>query len=62
MTFYLMVCMVAMTFLGSTVIQTDRFTNPFVAVKDSMIAFFEWIGDLGVFCGRLIRVAFVSSP
>ena len=60
MTFYLIVCVVAMTFLGSTVIQRDRFTNPFVFVKDSMIAFFEWIGDLGIFCGRLARVAFVS--
>jgi phospholipid/cholesterol/gamma-HCH transport system permease protein len=29
------------------------------AVKDSMIAFFEWIGDLGIFCGRLARAAFV---
>ena len=59
MMFNLIVFAVAMTFLGSTVIQTDRFANPFIAVKDSMIAFFEWIGDLGVFCGRLARVAFV---
>jgi phospholipid/cholesterol/gamma-HCH transport system permease protein len=50
--------MLAMTFLGST-IQSDRFTNPFAAVKDSMIAFFEWMGDLGIFCGRLARVAFI---
>ena len=60
MTFYLIVCVVAMTFLGSTVIQRDRFTNPFVFVKNSIITFFEWIGDLGIFCGRLARVAFVS--
>ena len=60
MTFYLMVCMVAVTLLGSTVIQSDRPANPFTAVKDSMVAFFEWIGDLGIFCGRLARVAFVS--
>ena len=40
-------------------IQTDRLTNPFVALKDGMIALFEWIGDLGVFCGRLIRTALV---
>ena len=55
MTFYLIVFMVAIAFSGSTAIQSDRFTNPFVAVKDSMIAFFEWIGDLGIFCGRLAR-------
>ena len=59
MTFYLMVFMVAMAFVGGTGIQSDRHTNPFVFVKDSMIAFFEWIGDLGIFCGRLARVAFV---
>jgi phospholipid/cholesterol/gamma-HCH transport system permease protein len=35
-----------------------HFTNPFVVVKDSMIAFFEWIGDLGIFCGRVFRAAF----
>ena len=33
MTFYLMIFMVAMAFSGSTVIQSDRFTNPFVVVK-----------------------------
>ena len=62
MTFYLIAFMVALTFLGSMVIQSDRFTNPFVAVKDSMIAFFEWIGHLGIFCGRLARVSLCSSP
>jgi len=59
MTFYLIVFMVAMTFLGSTVIQSDRSANPFSVLKESMIAFFEWIGHLGIFCGRLARVAFV---
>ena len=43
----------------STVIQSDRSGNPFVVVRDSIVAFFEWIGDLGIFCGRLARVAFV---
>ncbi|MBN1569230.1 MAG: ABC transporter permease [Acidobacteria bacterium] len=59
MTFYLIVCVVAMTFLGSTVIQSERTANPFVVLKDLMIAFFEWIGDLGIFCVRLARVVFV---
>jgi phospholipid/cholesterol/gamma-HCH transport system permease protein len=56
---YLIVFMVAMAFSSSTVILSDRLTNPFVVVKDSMIAFFEWIGDLIIFCGRLARVALV---
>jgi phospholipid/cholesterol/gamma-HCH transport system permease protein len=29
-------------------------------VKDRAVAFFEWIGDLGIFCGRLARVALVA--
>jgi phospholipid/cholesterol/gamma-HCH transport system permease protein len=60
MTFYLILFMVAMAFSSSTLIRSDRFTNPFVFVKNCMIAFFEWIGGLGIFCGRLARVAFVS--
>ena len=59
MTFYLIVFMVAAAFSGSMMTRSDRFTNPFVFVRDSTIAFFEWIGDLGIFCGRLVRVAFV---
>jgi len=59
MTFYLMVFVVAMAFSGSAVIQGDRCRNSFVLVKHSMIAFLEWIGDLGIFCGRLFRTAFV---
>ena len=39
---------------------SDRSANLFVAVRDSIVAFFEWIGDLGIFCRRLARVAFVS--
>jgi phospholipid/cholesterol/gamma-HCH transport system permease protein len=60
MTVNLTVFIVAITYLGITAIQSDRFTNPFVFVKESVISFFEWIGDLGIFCGRLVRVAFIS--
>jgi phospholipid/cholesterol/gamma-HCH transport system permease protein len=60
MTLFLIAFIIATTFLGSAVIQSDRSMNPFVAVKNSMIVFFEWIGDLGIFCGRLARVTFVS--
>jgi phospholipid/cholesterol/gamma-HCH transport system permease protein len=29
--------------------------NPqFTSIKNSLVAFFEWFGDLGMFCGRLI--------
>src|SRR6266853_3432825 len=31
---------------------TSRFKNP-------SIAFFEWFGDLGIFCGRIVRAAFL---
>jgi phospholipid/cholesterol/gamma-HCH transport system permease protein len=59
MTYYLIVFLVAMAFSGTTLIQSERFANPFVFVKDMVIALFEWIGDLGIFCGRLVRGAFV---
>src|SRR4029077_19386301 len=29
-----------------------------LSIKNPLIAFFEWFGDLGVFCGRLIWTAF----
>jgi phospholipid/cholesterol/gamma-HCH transport system permease protein len=33
--------------------------NPhFPSVKNPLVAFFEWFGDLGMFCGRLIWAAF----
>jgi len=59
MTFDLIAFMVAMTFWGSAVVQSERSQNPFVPMRDSIVAFFEWIGDLGIFSGRLARTAFV---
>lgn len=53
------VCMVARTFLSGTMLQNGRLDNPFAALRNRMIAFFEWIGDLGIFCGRLARVALI---
>jgi len=59
MMFSLIGFMAAMTFVGAAVIQSDRLTHPLVFVKDRMVLFLEWIGSLGIFCGRLIRTTFV---
>jgi phospholipid/cholesterol/gamma-HCH transport system permease protein len=59
MELYLIVFMLAMAFSGSTMVQSDRVPNPLVVVKDRMIASFEWLGDLGIFCWRLVRTTFV---
>jgi phospholipid/cholesterol/gamma-HCH transport system permease protein len=59
MMFYLMLTMVAMAFLVGKETQMERLANPFVAIKNSVIAFFEWIGDLGIFCGRVVGTTFV---
>ena len=57
--FSLLVFTAAMTFLSGAVIQSGQLTNPFVFVKDKIVLFTEWIGSLGIFCGRLIRTTFV---
>lgn len=57
--FSLLTFMIALAFVGGTVIQSDRLINPLGFVKDKTIQFLEWIGDLGIFCGRLARTALV---
>ena len=39
---------------GLTARQNPHFPN----IKNQLVAFFEWFGDLGMFCGRLIWAAF----
>jgi phospholipid/cholesterol/gamma-HCH transport system permease protein len=33
--------------------------NPWPAAKALLVSFFEWFGELGMFCGRIARAAFV---
>jgi phospholipid/cholesterol/gamma-HCH transport system permease protein len=33
---------------------TGRLNPHFLSIKNPLVAFFEWFGDLGLFCGRLI--------
>ena len=37
---------------------TARLNPHFPNIKNQLVAFFEWFGDLGMFCGRLIWAAF----
>lgn len=37
---------------------TGRLNPHFPNIKNPLVAFFEWFGDLGMFCGRLIWAAF----
>jgi phospholipid/cholesterol/gamma-HCH transport system permease protein len=60
MMYYLIVLIAAMTFAGGAEIQAGRLANPFIFVKDRMVLFMEWIGDLGIFFGRLVRTTFVA--
>jgi phospholipid/cholesterol/gamma-HCH transport system permease protein len=36
---------------------TGRLNPHFLSCKNPLVAFFEWFGDLGLFCGRLIWAA-----
>jgi phospholipid/cholesterol/gamma-HCH transport system permease protein len=52
--------------VGMTVSVTDgdlngRLNPHFPSIKNPFVAFFEWFGDLGMFCGRLIWAAFTPS-
>jgi phospholipid/cholesterol/gamma-HCH transport system permease protein len=38
---------------------TGRSNAHFPSIKNPLIAFFEWFGDLGMFCGRLIWAGFI---
>ena len=49
--------------VGMAVSVTDgdlngRLNPHFPSIKNPFVAFFEWFGDLGMFCGRLIWAAF----
>jgi phospholipid/cholesterol/gamma-HCH transport system permease protein len=37
---------------------TGQLSPYFPSIKNPLVAFFEWFGDLGMFCGRLIWAAF----
>ena len=54
---YLVLLIVAAAF--SAVAPRGLRGNQWSVVKHAVISFFEWFGELGIFCGRLARAAFV---
>ncbi len=56
LTAYAFVVGMALSTAGSGI--TGRQHPHLPSIKNPLIAFFEWFGDLGVFCGRLIWAAF----
>src|SRR5260370_15138145 len=51
-------CLVAMGLFATDGGLTRRLNLHFPNIKNPLVAFFEWFGDLGMFCGRLIWAAF----
>lgn len=51
-------CVVAMAFPAIDGGLAGRLNPHFPNIKNPLVTFFEWFGDLGMFCGRLIRTAF----
>jgi phospholipid/cholesterol/gamma-HCH transport system permease protein len=49
---------VGMAFSATDGDLTGRLNAHFPNIRNPLIAFFEWFGDLGMFCGRLIWAAF----
>jgi phospholipid/cholesterol/gamma-HCH transport system permease protein len=49
---------VGMAFSATDGDLNGRLNPHFPSIKNSLVAFFEWFGDLGMFCGRLIWAAF----
>jgi len=43
----------------ATVVNTGEVSNYWLALQARLVSFFEWFGELGIFCGRLARAVFV---
>jgi len=59
MTNHLIILMLPIAGLAAWVIPGGRRKTDGAAVKALLVSFFEWFGELGIFCGRLVKAAFV---
>ncbi|MBI4459008.1 MAG: ABC transporter permease [Acidobacteria bacterium] len=57
---YFTICIVAATFSGTWVLWSGR-PGLWPSAKTIIFSFFEWFGELGLFCWRLVRAA-LSPP
>jgi phospholipid/cholesterol/gamma-HCH transport system permease protein len=55
MSSYLAAIIVGAVFSGAWASRGGQLENPFPAAKAAFIEFFEWFGELAIFCGRLVR-------
>src|SRR5947209_5758144 len=58
MTIYLAIFILAAALSVAWIILSGRLRNHFPVAKALFVAFFEWFGELAIFCGRLVRSAF----
>ena len=56
---YLILPIVAAAFSATAIAPRGRRENPRPVGKHILVSFFEWFGELGIFCGRLVRAALV---
>src|SRR5690349_21290548 len=55
----LILLIVAAAFSATAIAPRGRRENRSPAGKQIVVSFFEWFGELGIFCGRLVRAALV---
>src|SRR5438046_205350 len=51
--------MVPMVALAAWIMPSGRPRTYWPAAKALLVSFFEWFGELGIFCGRLVKAALV---
>src|SRR5215471_13754430 len=59
MKFHLLIFVFAMAFSGAWIGPSRGLNSQLHVAKSLVVSFFEWFGDLGMFCGRLARAAVV---
>jgi len=59
MTIDLINLMVPMVALAAWIMPSGRPRTYWPAAKALLVSFFEWFGELGIFCGRLVKAALV---
>lgn len=59
MMIYLTIGVLAMAVSAAWMAPGARSSNPWPVARALLVSFFEWFGELGLFCARLARAAFV---
>ena len=54
---YLTILFLATAVAATGIPLNGRLGDPLPTAKNFVVWFFEWFGELGIFCGRLVRAA-----